>query len=152
VVEVQAPVGVLADDAQLGDRLAPRKLVGVVLVRPDEDDRAFAARDQRRHAVPPLEALGDAQAERPHDLVDRGGGARPAEDDDIVLGAPDRGVHDPSRVVAQAHRLAAGGRRLGVGIEQDLAQRNRLSEVREHAAHGRRSYCRGRASTNGVGP
>ncbi len=139
VVEVEAAVGILADDAQLGDRLAPRKLVGVVLVGPDEDDRPLAGRDERRQAVALLEALGDPQAERPHDLVDRGRGARPAEDDDVVLRAADRRVHEAPRVVAQAHRLAAGGRRLGVGVgveRQDLVADEVLDEAQRPARGG----------------
>ena len=43
VVEVDAAVGVLADRDDVGDRLAPRQLVRVVLVGPDEDDRPLAA-------------------------------------------------------------------------------------------------------------
>ena len=37
--EVDVAVGVLADRDDVGDRLAPGQLVGVVLVRPDEHDR-----------------------------------------------------------------------------------------------------------------
>ena len=39
---VDVAVGVLADVDDLGDRLAPRQLVGVVLERADEHDRALA--------------------------------------------------------------------------------------------------------------
>ncbi len=39
--EVDMAVRVLGDDDDVGDRLAPRQLVRVVLERPDEDDRAL---------------------------------------------------------------------------------------------------------------
>ena len=42
VREVDAAVGVRADHHDVGERLAPRQLVGVVLVRPDEDHRPVA--------------------------------------------------------------------------------------------------------------
>ena len=45
VGEVDMAVGVLADHHHLGDRLAPRQLVGVVLVRADEHDRPPGLRD-----------------------------------------------------------------------------------------------------------
>jgi hypothetical protein len=43
VVDVEAPVGSLADRDDVGGRLAPGQLVGVVLVGADEHDRALAA-------------------------------------------------------------------------------------------------------------
>ena len=42
-VEVDVAVGVLRDRDDVGDRLAPRHLVGVVLVGTDEHDRPFRA-------------------------------------------------------------------------------------------------------------
>ena len=39
--EIDVSVGVLVDDHHVGDRLAPRQLVGVVLVRSDEHHRAI---------------------------------------------------------------------------------------------------------------
>ena len=46
--QIDVPVGVLGDRDHVGDRFAPRQLVGVVLERPDEDDRTLAARDVLR--------------------------------------------------------------------------------------------------------
>ena len=46
--DVDVAVGVLRDDHDVGDRLAPRQLVGVVLERADEDDRAAPQRGSRR--------------------------------------------------------------------------------------------------------
>jgi hypothetical protein len=45
VGQVDVAVGVLADDHDVGDGLAPRQLVGVVFVRADEDDRPFPGGD-----------------------------------------------------------------------------------------------------------
>ena len=47
VVDVDAPVGVLADRDDLGDRLAPGQLVRVVLVRADEHHRPLARGSER---------------------------------------------------------------------------------------------------------
>jgi len=111
----------------------------VVLVGTDEDDRSLAGGDQRRQAVPLLEPLWNAEAERTHDLVDRAGGAGTAEEHDIVLRAPDGGVHDAARVVAQAHRLQASGQRLGVRVgvqRQDLVADEVLDEAQRPAGGG----------------
>jgi hypothetical protein len=43
VGQVDVAVGVLADGHDVGDRLAPGDLVGVVLVGADEDDRPLLA-------------------------------------------------------------------------------------------------------------
>ena len=51
-----------------------------------------------------------------HDLVDRARGPGAAEQHDVLLGAADRLVDEAPRVVAQAHRLEAGCRRLGVRV------------------------------------
>ncbi len=95
--------------------------------------------DQRGQAVLRVEALRDPQPERAHELVDRGRRAGAAEQHDVLLGAAHRLVHDPARVVAQAHRLAAGRRRLGVRVR---VQRQHLvaDEVLDEAqrAAGRR--------------
>ncbi len=45
VREVDAAVGVLVDGHDVRDRLPPRQLVGVVLVRADEHDRTLVGRD-----------------------------------------------------------------------------------------------------------
>ena len=48
VLEVDATVTVLGDRDDVGARLTPRQLVGVVLVGPDEDDRPRAAVERER--------------------------------------------------------------------------------------------------------
>jgi hypothetical protein len=56
------PVGVLADGDDVGDRLAPGQLVGVVLEGADEDDRPLSRRDLLAQVVAVVEVARDAQA------------------------------------------------------------------------------------------
>jgi hypothetical protein len=57
VVQIEPAAGVLRDDHHVGDRLAPRQLVGVVLVRSDEHDGPAALGDRWRGRAQP-ERLG----------------------------------------------------------------------------------------------
>ena len=117
VLEVDAALGVLADGDDLGDRLAPRQLVRVVLVGPDEDHRPLAA------------ASSSQQAD---ELVDGPGRAGAAEHDDVVGGRRYRRVDDGAGLLAQLGRSPAGGRRLGVGVgvhRQDLLADEVLDEA-----------------------
>ena len=108
VLEVDVAVAVLADGDDVGDRLAPGQLVGVVLEGTDEDDRALAGRDVGAQAVAAVEVGRDAQVEDADELVHGGRGARPAEDDGVLLA---RGAHgrpdDVASVLAEA-RSSAG--------------------------------------------
>ena len=74
-VDIDVPVVVLADDDDVGDGLAPRQLVGVVLERADEHDRAFLGRDLRSEVVAIVEFGRDAKPEDGDHLVDRGSAA-----------------------------------------------------------------------------
>ena len=67
---VDVPVGVLADRDDVGDRLAPGELVGVVLEGADEDDRPLGRRDLGGEVVAVVELGRDAQAEDADELVD----------------------------------------------------------------------------------
>ena len=100
VLEVEPPVGVLADHHDVGGGLAPGQLVRVVLEGPHEDDGSGAP----------------AELEHAHEPVDRARRARPAEDDDVVVPAADRPVDDPAGVLAQLRRPPARGRGLRVGV------------------------------------
>ena len=105
------PSRVLADGHDLGDRLAPGQLVGVVLVGADEDDRPLLGRDDVAQPVAPIEVGGDAQVEDADELVHRGRRARAAEDDGVlVAGGPDRAADDVARLLAEARGLAARAR------------------------------------------
>jgi hypothetical protein len=81
VGHVDVAVGVLADDHDVGDGLAPRKLVGVVFVRADEDHRPFGLRDPPGQPVLLVQPGRDAQLEDADQLVHRRGRPGPAEDD-----------------------------------------------------------------------
>ena len=59
VGEIDVAVGVLVDHDDVGDRLAPRQLVGVVLERPDEHDRALGLGDPARQRVARVEIRRD---------------------------------------------------------------------------------------------
>ena len=114
--EVDVAVGVLGDDDDVRDRLAPRQLVRMVLEGADEDHWALLRRDVRGEPVVVVERRREPQSEDADQLVDRAGCARAAEDDARLVGAPDGVVDDLARVVAQAARLQARARRLGVRV------------------------------------
>ncbi len=116
VVEAHPAVGVLADDHDVGDRLAPGHLVRVVLVRADEHHRALVARDLLAQLPAVLEGRGDAQPEHPDQLVDRPGAPRPGEDHHGVVVAVHGVADDAARVLAQPGGLQAGSAALGVGV------------------------------------
>ena len=109
-------VGVLGADHDVGDRLAPGQLVGVVLERADEHDRPLVGGDVGGQRVRVLERRGDAQAEDADQLGDRAGAAGAGEDHRAVVVRADRLVHQPPGVLPQPGRLQPGAARLGVGV------------------------------------
>ena len=74
--EVDVAVGVLGDRHDVGDRLAPGQLVGVVLERPDEHHRPLVGRDRAAEVVAVVEVGREAQVEDADQLVDRAGRSR----------------------------------------------------------------------------
>ena len=100
MLEIHSAVAIKADSHELDGRLAPRQLVGVMLVGPDEHHRPF----------PPIEL---EYAEQP---VDRGGRARAAEQHDVILTAVHRLVDDRPRLLAPRRRTPTGRRRLGMRV------------------------------------
>ena len=114
--EVDVAVAVLGDDDDVGDRLAPRQLVRMVLEWADEDHGPLLRRNLRGQPVAIVERRRESQAEDADQLVDRAGCTRAAEDDAGLVGAADGVVDDLARVVAQAARLQAGAGRLGVRV------------------------------------
>ncbi len=106
LLEVDVPVVILADGHDVGDRLAPGQLVGVMLEGADEDDRTLLRRDVGAQAVAAVEVGREAQVEDAHELVHRGRGARAAEDDRVLAA---RGAHgcpdDVASVLPEARRL-----------------------------------------------
>ena len=105
-------------DDDVGDRLAPRQLVGVVLERADEHDRALARRDLRRQLrSASSRSAGMPQAEDADQLVDRAGRARSRRRcTHVVVVAADGVADDPAGVLAQPGGLQAGAAGLGVGV------------------------------------
>ena len=71
IVQVDVAVGILADDHDVGDRLAPRQLVGVMLVGADEHDRPIIPGDLRGELVPLVQAGRYPQLQDADQLVHR---------------------------------------------------------------------------------
>jgi hypothetical protein len=116
VGQVDMTVGVFGDDHDVGDRLPPRQLVGVMLIRADEHHRPLRFRDARRQLVPFVQPGRDTQLQDADQLADRRGRPRPAEDDQVILGPAHRVMDHPPRVLPQAARLQPGPRALGVRV------------------------------------
>ena len=108
VCEIDVAISVLVDHHDLGDRLTPGQLVGVMLEGPDEHDRALVVRDLLAELVARVEIGGQPQVHDVDQLVDRAGRAGATEDHQIVGAAADRAVDDLARVVAELGGLPAG--------------------------------------------
>ena len=131
VCQIDMAVSVLVDGDDVGDRLAPRELIAVVLERADEHHGTIAGRDGVVESVAPVEVGGDAQVEDADQLVDGACRAGAGEDDAGVVVTVDGIADDPSRVLAQAGGLQSGtaGLRVGVGVaRQDLVADEVLDE------------------------
>ena len=100
MTDVDASVAGRADRHEIRDRLSPGQLVGVVLVGADEHDRP----------------CGGIELEQAHELVDRAGRARAAEEDDIVIAALHRPVDDAAGVLPQRGGATPGRRCLGMRV------------------------------------
>ena len=136
---VDRPVRGRRDHHHVRDRLPPGQLVGVVLVRSDQDDRPLLGRDPRGQAVPLVERGWQAQAEDAHELVDGGRAAGAAEDHQVVLGAADGVPDHPARVLDQPGGLPPGQRALAVGVAvagQDMPADDVLDQVDRAAGGG----------------
>ena len=114
--QVDVPVGVLGNGDHIGNRLAPRDLVGMVLERPDEDDRALIGGDVLREVVAVVEIGREPKVHDADQLVDCAGRPGPAEDHAGFLVATDGIANDPASILTQSGRLQSGARRLGVGV------------------------------------
>jgi hypothetical protein len=137
---VDVALAVLADRDDVGDRLAPRQLVAVVLERADEHDGPLAGRDVRAEGPSVVEVGRDAQVEHLDQPVDRSRGPGPAEDHGVGLAVPAHAIeHDPAGALPEARGLEPRAGRLRVGVRvqrQDLFPDVVLQE-REAAARRR---------------
>jgi hypothetical protein len=134
--DVHVAVEVLRDDDDVGDALAPHHLVGVVLVRTNEDDRTLAGRHETACVPTILEVGGNSQTEDPDELVDGSGTAGPGEDDDRLVVSSDRVADGAARVLAQPRRLQTGAGALGVRVGvpgEDLVADEVLDEAQPAA-------------------
>ena len=115
--QVDPPVAILADRDHVGDRLAPRQLVAVVLVRPDEHDRPLALRDSCLEPIPLVERRRNPQLQDADEEVDRAGHPRARKDHRVIVGvAAHRVTDDRPRVLAKSAGLEARSGRLGVRV------------------------------------
>jgi hypothetical protein len=107
-VEVDPPVRVLGDLDDVRDRLAPEKLVRVVLVGTDEHDRTVALRDRIAQRVASVEVGREPEPQARHELVDRAGRPRAGEDHRMLGGvAAARVEDDPPRFLTEPRGLDA---------------------------------------------
>ena len=132
-------VGVLRDDDDIGQRLAPRKLVRMVLVWADEDDGPLRRRDRVAEAVAVGEVRREADLEDVDEAVDRRGRTGADEDDRVVAGRPDGAPDDLAGLGPEARGLEPGPRRFGVGV--GVEREDRVAQVvldeRERASRRR---------------
>ena len=124
--QVHMPVGILADDDDVGNRLAPGQLIGVMLVRPYKDNGSLRLRNSRGELETFVQPGRDAQLQNPDQLVHRCRRPGPAEDDQVVIGAADGIPDDPAGVLAQPRRLQPGSRALGMGVR--IARQDRVAD------------------------
>ena len=124
VGQVDMPVGVFADNDDVGNRLTPGQLVGMMLIGPDEHDGTLRFRDPRGEAETFIQPGRDAQFQNADQLVHRCRRPGPAEDDQVIVCAADRLPDDPAGVLTQPRRLQSRRRALGMGIR--IARQNRI--------------------------
>ena len=123
-VDVDPAVPVLRDHDEVGQRLAPRQLIAVVLVGPDEHDRALGHRDRGTQVIPVIEVGRQPDLQAVDQLVDRARGPRAGEQDDVVGAVRADGISDdPAGILAELRRLPAGPRRFGMGVAVEREDR-----------------------------
>src|SRR6266851_3205951 len=110
MVPVDVTIVVLVDYDHVRDGLSPRKLVGVVLVRADEDNRTLRSWDQRHEVITVVEVGRYAQVEDVDHAVDGTRGAGAAKDDRVLLARAERGPNDLTGFFAKPCRLQARSR------------------------------------------
>ena len=120
--EVYSAVLVLANYGQVGDRLAPRQLVRVVLVRADEDNRPLFRRDPIAQRVAFVQLGRKAEPEHVDEPIDCSGRSRADEDNGMLrLRCTDRPGDDRSRLFSVPRRLEAcpGRLRMRIPIQRE---------------------------------
>ena len=109
--DVDPAVPVLRDHDEVGQRLAPRQLIAVVLIGPDEHDRALGHRDRGTQVIAVIEVGRQPDLEAVDQLVDRAGRPRAGEQDDVVGAVRADGISDaPAGILTELRRLPAGPR------------------------------------------
>ena len=139
LVEVDVAVRVLVDDDDVGDRLPPGELVGVVFVGPEEHHRPLRGRDRLGEPVAGGQPGREAQLQDGDQLVHRRRRPGAAEDHQVVVGAADGVADQSSGLLAQPGGLQPGAGALGVGVGvagQDVVADEVLDEVERTARSG----------------
>ena len=136
--EVDVAVGILFDLDHIGDRLSPRKFIGVVLIGPDEHHWALVIGDPILEPVGLTESSRYPDAEEPHQSVNSAGRAAPGEYHRVlVVAGPDRPADDLPRLLPEPGGLQPGARGFGVGVcvkREDLG----ADEILDHGQRSAR--------------
>ena len=139
LVEVDVAVRVLVDDHDVGDRLPPWELVGVVFVGSEEHHRPLGGRDRLDEPVAGGQPGREAQLQDGDQLVHRRRRPGAAEDHQVLVGAADRVADQSPGLLAQPGGLQPGTGALGVGVGvagQDVVADELLDEVERTARRG----------------
>ena len=116
MIQINMTIGVLGDHHNIGDGFAPRKLVGVMLKRPDKYHRPLPRRNQVKEVVAIIQVRRYSQVQNTNEFVYRSGRAGASEDHACLVVAVNSVVNDRPSVFAKASGLQAGAGGLGVGI------------------------------------
>jgi hypothetical protein len=138
--EVDAAVVIFVDGDDVGDGLPPGQLIAVMLVWPDEYDRALLGGDVGREAVVRVEIGREPEIQDLDEFIDRPRRPGAGEDDAVVLGvAADGAQNQPPGVLAEARRLPPRARGLGmrIRIERHHLGPDEVLEERERTPAGR---------------
>ena len=120
-------VVVLVDRHHVGDRLAPRQLVGVVLEGADEDDRSLGRRDGLEQVVPIVEVGRQPQVEHVDERL-----MAVVEPEPQKITACSSVAPTAARMMSRASSRKRevwrpGARRLGVGV--GVQRQHRVADV-----------------------
>ena len=115
-LEVDVAVAILRDRDEIGDGLAPRQLIAVVLEGPDEDDGTLRRGNRGTESITSIEVGRDAQVEDAYQPIDGTGAPTAGEDHAGRVVAVHRVADDATRVLAQTRGLQPRAARLGVGV------------------------------------
>ena len=137
--EVDMAIAILGDRHHVGDGLAPREFVAVMLEGSEEDDGPLPRGDARAEPVALVEVGRDAKVEDADKSVDGSRATAPGEDHAGGFVAVDGVADDPTGILAEPRGLQPGAAGFGVGVRvagQHLVADEVLDEGERPAAGG----------------